>query len=88
MCTCFQQFGNHRLQLAVRFGRVHLALGINNEDGRDRIDTAGCGELARPTVSLVTLRPGNVLLFDELFETLQSAGLFRLVEADAVNSTP
>ena len=65
-----------------------LALGIEDEDGRNRLDAAGTRELAVPAVALVILRPRDPVLLDVLPEMIQSSLLFGLVEADAEKLDP
>src|SRR5207302_249967 len=78
-----QQLGDQRFELAAGLDRVELAVGVDDEDGRDRVDPPRPGEVAVPVVALVVLRPGDLILGDELLEAVEPALLLGLVEADA-----
>src|SRR5579883_452840 len=77
-----EQGRNHLVELAAGLDRVELAVGVDDEHGRDRLDPPGPREITLPELALVILGPADVILLNELLELIQSALLLRFVEAD------
>src|SRR4051794_27064149 len=75
-------FGNQRLELASRVDSRKLAVRVNEEDAGDGVDAPARGEVAVPVVTLVVLRPADLVLGDEVLELIKSTLFLLLVETD------
>src|SRR5271167_3803942 len=67
---------------------MELALGVDDEHARNGIDAPRAGEISLPALSLVELRPFDMVFLDELLEAVQAAVLLGLIKADADELDP
>src|SRR3954470_8134835 len=64
------QLWDQLFELAAGVGAGEVAVGVDHEHARDRVDAPALGELALPALALVILRPLDLFLGDEFLQRL------------------